>query len=74
MTNAPMLRTPAEADDCYAFLEWQSNEVTRSWSALPGLSHPFPTICHPLNGKASRPATPRSRNGNRLRSSSLAPA
>ena len=33
---------PAEADDCYAFLEWQSNEVTRSLVGFTGLITPVP--------------------------------
>src|SRR5262244_446338 len=33
---------PAEANDCYAFLEWQSNEVTRSLVGFTGLITPVP--------------------------------
>ena len=42
MTSAPMLQAPAEADDCYAFLEWQSNEVNRSLVGFTGLITPVP--------------------------------
>jgi hypothetical protein len=42
MTSAAILRAPAEADDCYAFLEWQSNEVTRSLVGFTGLITPAP--------------------------------
>ena len=42
MISAPILQAPAEANDCYAFLEWQSNEVTRSLVGFTGLITPVP--------------------------------
>ena len=42
MIRAPMLRASVETDDCYAFLEWQSNEVTRSLVGFTGLITPVP--------------------------------
>src|SRR5438132_11546571 len=47
MISALMLRAPAEADDCYAFLEWQSNEVTRSLVGFTGLITPVPDNLSP---------------------------
>src|SRR5215475_6852754 len=38
---------PAEANDCYAFLEWQSNEVTRSLVGFTGLITPVPDNLSP---------------------------
>ena len=59
MISAPMLRAPAEADDCYAFLEWQSNEVTRSLVGFTGLITPVPDNLSPAEWKslAARYAT-----------------
>src|SRR5262245_30769171 len=42
MTSTPVLRAPLKAADCYAFLEWQSNEVTRSLVGFTGLITPVP--------------------------------
>ena len=42
MTSAPMLEVSPQAADCYAFLEWQSNEVTRSLVGFTGLITPVP--------------------------------
>src|SRR6202022_3404331 len=47
MIGAPMVRAPAEADDCYALLEWQSNEVNRSLVGFTGLITPVPDNLSP---------------------------
>ena len=47
---------PGEADDCYAFLEWQSNEVTRSLVGFTGLITPVPDKLSSAQWKASQPA------------------
>jgi hypothetical protein len=47
MISAAMRRAQAEADDCYAFLEWQSNEVTRSLVGFTGLITPVPDNLSP---------------------------
>src|SRR3984893_18858945 len=59
MISAPMLRALADADDCYAFLEWQSNEVTRSLVGFTGLITPVPDSLSPAQWQslAARYAT-----------------
>src|SRR6266478_8400528 len=47
MTIEPILRAPAEADDCYAFLDCQSHEVNRSLVGLTGLITPVPDNLSP---------------------------
>jgi len=42
MISELILQDSVEADDCYAFLEWQSNEVTRSLVGFTGLITPVP--------------------------------
>jgi len=42
MVSAPILQAPVAADDCYAFLEAQSNEVTRSLVGFTALITPVP--------------------------------
>jgi len=42
MIGEAILQTSAETEDCYAFLEWQSNEVTRSLVGFTGLITPVP--------------------------------
>jgi hypothetical protein len=42
MISSPVLQRPVEVDNCYAFLEWQSNEVTRSLVGFTGLITPVP--------------------------------
>jgi hypothetical protein len=42
MISTPVLQRPVAANDCYAFLEWQSNEVTRSLVGFTGLITPVP--------------------------------
>ncbi len=59
MISAPMLRAPVEADDCYAFLERQSNEVTRSLVGFTALITPVPDNLSPAQWEslAARYAT-----------------
>ncbi len=42
MIDDRLLQVSPQADDCYAFLEWQSNEVTRSLVGFTGLITPVP--------------------------------
>src|ERR1700731_2581381 len=59
MISAPILQAPAEANDCYAFLEWQSNEVNRSLVGFTGLITPVPDSLSPAQWQslAARYAT-----------------
>jgi hypothetical protein len=45
--SAPIRQASSKADDCYAFLEWQSNDVTRSLVGFTGLVTPVPDNLSP---------------------------
>ena len=47
MIDDRVLQASPQADDCYAFLEWQSNEVNRSLVGFTGLIRPVPDNLSP---------------------------